>query len=540
MEQRNQSRGRQSDERAKAKWIEHLKRLAQQPASHQAKLVAAWNATELPKDDAYFGEWLTKSLKSGLAEAVTDRSNIEDPELRAQVERMDKTWRTLKDIDRGADPNSPFNIAPKRLEEERQKYESLGIKPPSYESSKPTWNELQADKQRKAEATAKEQAAQREAEEKELLFSPDELKPAVGLDKAGAKSFKPMLLDEPTAAKPSSRDAAIRKAIEANGGHEKGSVDDVDRIRDSLYFNEDARVDGVPPKHADIRAVMEQMKVEAGQKFEKSAAGKRAADPRYADPMAIERERPSSASLTDHDSALVDLQDAHERLERAKQDKANDHTLKLEAPGSDRHNLASAAHDKAIADAEKAKGRAFNKFVPHAERVAGNRAEESANKPAAASVSHDTASRVAKLADIYDQQAKKGEGGSGLAVGAEFINDRWKADSMRGMLRDVQSGMSIDEAEQKWKGEARKWIATHNARRPKDTNWARWDGAADSTLETAARIASTRASIEARASRASRQRECEAVARQDVRCERNGLSIATSKQSSTRSQSMPM
>lgn len=108
--------------------------------------------------------------------------------------------------------------------------------------------------------------------------------------------------------------------------------------------------------------------------------------------------------------------------------------------------------------------------------------------PEAPKPDNTAAVRVAKLADVYENQARKGEGGSGLAVGAEFINDRWKADAMRGMLRDVQGGMSIHEAESKWKEQARKWIAAHNARRPKDVNWARFEGAADSALETASRM----------------------------------------------------
>lgn len=221
--------------------------------------------------------------------------------------------------------------------------------------------------------------------------------------------------------KPTTRESAIRKAIEANGGHGKNSVDDVDKIRDSLYYNDDARADGAPPKHADIRAVMEQMKNEAGQKFEKSAAGKRAADPRYSDPMSITPERSSGASLTDHDSALVDLQDAHERLERAKKDKADDHTLKLESPGSDRHARASAAHDKVIADAEKTKARAFAKFVPHAERIAernkgfqpkllegsATQAEEPAAKPAEPSMDELAKSAVEAGGSIWKHAKEK-------------------------------------------------------------------------------------------------------------------------------------
>jgi len=53
---------------------------------------------------------------------------------------------------------------------------------------------------------------------------------------------------------------AIRQAVDENGGYEKNSADDVEAIRRKLY-------DGAnTPSHADIRAVMQDMKNEAGQK----------------------------------------------------------------------------------------------------------------------------------------------------------------------------------------------------------------------------------------------------------------------------------
>lgn len=169
-----------ADTGARDKWINNLKRLAEKSPDEQSKLVSAWNATASPKDHAYFAGWLTKAEKQGLAQQVTDRSDIADPELRSQVERMDKTWRTLKDIERAANPESSVNISGARLKEELDKYNKLGIKPPEYRSDKPSWDELQAKKQAELEAKQAEKEQQRKELEKSLLFPIDELKSVVG------------------------------------------------------------------------------------------------------------------------------------------------------------------------------------------------------------------------------------------------------------------------------------------------------------------------------------------------------------------------
>jgi hypothetical protein len=168
-----------ADTGAREKWITNLKRLASKSPEDQAKLIAAWNAAETPKDHAYFAGWLTKAETQGLAQKVTDRSEIADPELRATIEKMDKTWRTLKDIDRAAKPDSPFNIAASRLNEERAKYESLGFAPPNYKSDKPTWLELQAVKQAEIQAKQAEKERQQKELESSLLFPIEELKSLV-------------------------------------------------------------------------------------------------------------------------------------------------------------------------------------------------------------------------------------------------------------------------------------------------------------------------------------------------------------------------
>jgi hypothetical protein len=165
-----------NDSHARWQWTENFIRLAKLPPDHQARIVAAWNVSVTPSNHAYFSGFLTKALASGLAEVVTDRSAIADPELRAVIERMDKCWRTLKDIERAAKPDSPMNITGQRLAEELAKYQQLGVEPPNYVSTKPSWEEIQARKQIEREIAEAKAQVEKERAKKELLFDPDELK----------------------------------------------------------------------------------------------------------------------------------------------------------------------------------------------------------------------------------------------------------------------------------------------------------------------------------------------------------------------------
>jgi len=112
-----------------------------------------------------------------------------------------------------------------------------------------------------------------------------------------------------------------------------------------------------------------------------------------------------------------------------------------------------------------------------AEREAGNKSEG----PAAPS---RTAWADSK-ADAFEAQAQQLEGGRGTAVGAAEINDRIKADALRSFSRKVQGGMDPAEAATMVKAEARGWVAKHNARRPKDVNWKRFEGIADYVIDDA-------------------------------------------------------
>lgn len=95
---------------------------------------------------------------------------------------------------------------------------------------------------------------------------------------------------------------------------------------------------------------------------------------------------------------------------------------------------------------------------------------------------------LSSIIDRNETQARKGEGGQGLAVGAEYIGYRWNADAIRDFRNRLRKGENPQEASEAVKKTAREGIKQHNARRPKDVNWARWDGAVDSAIESALRI----------------------------------------------------
>jgi hypothetical protein len=87
----------QVDKRAQEKWISYFHEVGKLPADEQRKLLTAWNASSGPKDYAYFAGFLAK-WKSGKIDTaeIIDRSNIEDPELRQKVSKLDRTLATLK------------------------------------------------------------------------------------------------------------------------------------------------------------------------------------------------------------------------------------------------------------------------------------------------------------------------------------------------------------------------------------------------------------------------------------------------------------
>jgi hypothetical protein len=92
------------------------------------------------------------------------------------------------------------------------------------------------------------------------------------------------------------------------------------------------------------------------------------------------------------------------------------------------------------------------------------------------------------MAEMYAKQADKDiTPGNMIPVGAENIGYRWKADAITSMLRHVEQGKTPEEAAGLARAEAREWIAKHNARRPKDTSWQRWEGSADDAIDMVSR-----------------------------------------------------
>jgi len=104
-----------------------------------------------------------------------------------------------------------------------------------------------------------------------------------------------------------------------------------------------------------------------------------------------------------------------------------------------------------------------------------------------ATISPEADASIGKTIDRFDAQARKDEGGSGIAVGAANIEYRWKADALRDFRKRVNAGESPESAAEAVKKTARTWIEKHNARRPKDINWKRWEGSADAAIDSAVR-----------------------------------------------------
>lgn len=100
------------------------------------------------------------------------------------------------------------------------------------------------------------------------------------------------------------------------------------------------------------------------------------------------------------------------------------------------------------------------------------------------------------MADVYEREARKSEGGTGVSVGAGNIDSRWKADYLRSYARKVSGGMDPVAAGDQVKADARKVIAAHNNRRS-DSNWQRWEGTVDSVIDNAVRMATAKPKQEA-------------------------------------------
>ena len=87
--------------------------------------------------------------------------------------------------------------------------------------------------------------------------------------------------------------------------------------------------------------------------------------------------------------------------------------------------------------------------------------------------------------------AKKTDGGIGLPVGSGNVEYRIRSLAVKELLNVFLDKNDLDLAVSKAKIHARELVARHNARRPKDMNWQRWEGTADHDISRAQRMLSS-------------------------------------------------
>ena len=86
----------------------------------------------------------------------------------------------------------------------------------------------------------------------------------------------------------------------------------------------------------------------------------------------------------------------------------------------------------------------------------------------------------AALERSYALQAPHGM----LAVGSAAFDPFLMSEAIRLFLAALNKGADPAEAAEQAKSGAREAIRLHNANRPKDLNWQRWEGAADGRIES--------------------------------------------------------
>lgn len=84
------------------------------------------------------------------------------------------------------------------------------------------------------------------------------------------------------------------------------------------------------------------------------------------------------------------------------------------------------------------------------------------------------------MQDAYNAPS---QGGHGIAVGGSGHDDMMRAEVRREFNGALSRGMTPSEAAAHTKIEAKKWIETHNSRRPGDKDWKRWSGGMDAPIE---------------------------------------------------------
>jgi len=88
------------------------------------------------------------------------------------------------------------------------------------------------------------------------------------------------------------------------------------------------------------------------------------------------------------------------------------------------------------------------------------------------------------IAQAYDKQARSLEAPQGyIAVGAGAFDQFIRAATSQEYLSVLRRGGTPDEAWKSSKKLACLCVEKHNAKRPKDVNWQRWEGTADAFID---------------------------------------------------------
>lgn len=125
MDERVKARFEHFDNYQKETWNKSIAELSEMSPDDQKRFMSYWNSGQQPDTPAYLAGAIRK-FKSGQieTEAIVDRSDIEDPEKRKRVERLDKTLRTLDDIHSKAKSDSGREYASQRIAEVQAQLDS--------------------------------------------------------------------------------------------------------------------------------------------------------------------------------------------------------------------------------------------------------------------------------------------------------------------------------------------------------------------------------------------------------------------------------
>lgn len=107
-------------------------------------------------------------------------------------------------------------------------------------------------------------------------------------------------------------------------------------------------------------------------------------------------------------------------------------------------------------------------------------AAQSLPNDAKSQLMRDWMNKATALAD----QSREMNSGRGIAAGAGGFDIWIKSETIFHYLRNLRTGMGTTEAAEETKQWARGAIELHNKKRPKDINWARWEGHADSAIDS--------------------------------------------------------